>query len=367
MPSTKVNKNIIDTSKPVLVSGATGYVAGVLISQLLDAGVTVHATVRDPSQKDRLQYLQDAADKSRGGGTIKFFAANLLEMGSFDEAAVGCSIIFHTASPFTVDIVDPDKDLIEPAVRGTENVLTTASKTPTVQRVVLTSSCAAVYGDAADLQQEPGQVWTEDSWNRSSSRTDQPYSLSKTLAEQKAWVMAGSQTQWKLVVVNPTLVMGPGLKYHASSESYKRLIQLGGGALVSTGVPDFPIGVVDVRDVAAAHVAAAYVPEAAGRNICNGSNTSLPEMASALREKYAAPKYPVPTKTLYVPKVLLWLIAPYVDISRNFVKKNLGLKMNFDTSKIKKELGLEFLSLETTMQDMYQQLLDEKVIEPKED
>ena len=195
---------------------------------------------------------------------------------------------------------DPDKDLIEPAVRGTENVLTTASQTPSVERVVLTSSCAAVYGHAADLEQEPDQVWTEESWNRSSSRTDQPYSLSKTLAEMKAWVIAGSQTQWKLVVVNPTLVMGPGLKYHAASESYKWLIQLGGGgAMATAGVPDFPVGIVDVRDVAAAHVAAAYLKEAAGRYICNGSNTSFPAMAAALRAKYPPPKYPVPTRTLW--------------------------------------------------------------------
>ena len=291
-----------------------------------------------------------------------------MERGSFDAAAAGCSIIFHTASPFTTDVQDPDKDLIEPAVRGTENVLTTASQTPSVQRVVLTSSCAAVYGHAADLEQEPNQVWTEESWNRSSSRTDQPYSLSKTLAEMKAWVIAGSQTQWKLVVVNPTLVMGPGLKYHAASESYKWLIQLGGGgAMATAGVPDFPMGIVDVRDVAAAHVAAAYLKEAAGRYICNGSNTSFPAMAAALRAKYPPPKYPVPTRTLwYIPKRLLWLLAPYVDLSRTFVQNNLGLKMNFDTSKIQKELGMEFLSLETTLQDMYQQLLDEKVIEPKE-
>ena len=67
MPSTKLlnhagtGTTLIDTSKPVLVTGATGYVAGVLMAQLLDAGVTVHATVRDPSQTERLRYLREAA------------------------------------------------------------------------------------------------------------------------------------------------------------------------------------------------------------------------------------------------------------------------------------------------------------------
>ena len=363
MPCTK--KLDIDTSKPVLVTGATGYVAGVLISQLLDAGVTVHATVRDPSKKDRIQYLQDVADKSRG--SIKFFAADLLKKGSFDEAAAGCSIIFHTASPFVMNVEDPDKDLIEPAVHGTENVLIAASKTPSVKRVVLTSSCAAIYSNAIDLQDTPGHVWTEEIWNRTSTRTDNAYSLSKTMAEQKAWVMAGSQTQYKLVVINPAMVMGPGLMYHATSESYRMLVQLGGGDMAS-GAPDFPLGVVDVRDVAAAHIAAAYLPDAAGRHVCCGSNTSFPEMAAALASKYAPPKYPVPTKKLPMPKVFLWLIAPFVEgpITRSFVSKNMGYHMNFDNSKSKTELGMDYYPLEKTMQDMYQQLLDLKEIVPKE-
>ena len=121
MPLTRDLK--IDTSKPVMVTGATGYVAGVLIAHLLDRGLTVHGTVRDPSKTDRLNYLTEYADRSKG--KIKFFKGDLLEEGSFDGAAKGCEIFFHTASPFIMgdNIKDPDKDLIEPAIRGTENVL----------------------------------------------------------------------------------------------------------------------------------------------------------------------------------------------------------------------------------------------------
>ena len=144
MPSSKKLK--IDTSKPVLVTGATGYVAGVLIQQLLEKGLTVHGTVRDPSKTDRFEYLQKIADASPG--TIKFFKGDLLAPGSFDEAMSGCSTVFHTASPFTMEVKDPQKDLIDPAVLGTENVLNSANKTPTVKRVVVTSSCAAAYSDA---------------------------------------------------------------------------------------------------------------------------------------------------------------------------------------------------------------------------
>jgi nucleoside-diphosphate-sugar epimerase len=258
----------IDTSQPVLVTGATGYVAGVLIAQLLDEGLTVHATVRDPSRTDRIQYLQDLADQRAhiNGSTIKFFGADLLDIGSFDEAATGCSVIFHTASPFAMTAKDPQRDLVDPAVQGTENVLNTAFKTPSVTRVVLTSSIVAIYNHASDgnhttVEQQKlppgggtgGGLLDESVWNRTSTLTDNPYNLSKTLAEQKAWVMAGSQTKYKLVVINPGFVLGPGLKYHASSESYGFLKLLTDGTTFAYGVVDWPLAVVDVRDVAAAH------------------------------------------------------------------------------------------------------------------
>ena len=175
MPCTK-DLNV-STSHPVLVTGATGYVAGVLIAHLLDKGLTVHGTVRDPTKTDRLEHLNKAAAKTKG--TIKFFKADLLTEGSYDEAAKGCSIIFHTASPFAINVEDPDKDLIEPALRGTENVLTTANKTPSVKRVVLTSSVVAMYNSAKEWQDIPGGVFTEEAWNRGSTREENPYFLSK--------------------------------------------------------------------------------------------------------------------------------------------------------------------------------------------
>ena len=58
----------------------------------------MHAAIRDPSKTDRLKYLTDVADASKG--SIKFFKADLLEEGSYLEAIKGCSVVFHTASPF---------------------------------------------------------------------------------------------------------------------------------------------------------------------------------------------------------------------------------------------------------------------------
>ena len=161
----------IDRAKPVLVTGATGYVAGWLVKMLLDEGLTVHAAVRDPDNTTKVQHLLDLATKAPG--EIRFFKSDLLVEGSYAEAMHGCELVYHTASPFTSKIDDPQKDLIKPAVDGTRNVLQQANRTESVKRIVLTSSCAAIYGDNIDLKSTPDGVFTESVWNTSSTPTHQ--------------------------------------------------------------------------------------------------------------------------------------------------------------------------------------------------
>ena len=104
----------IDTSTPVLVTGATGYVAGWIVKGLLEAGVTVHAAVRDPGDHARTADLEALGRASPG--EIRFFRADLLEEGSYAEAMAGCRIVLHTASPFTTRVRDPQAELVDPAL-----------------------------------------------------------------------------------------------------------------------------------------------------------------------------------------------------------------------------------------------------------
>ena len=349
----------IDTNKPVMVTGANGYVASWLVKRLLEEGLTVHAAVRNPSKTEKHAHLDAVAEKA--SGNIKYFAADLLTEGAYAEAMEGCQVVFHTASPFTLDVKDPQKDLIDPAVKGTANVLNQANKVESVERVVVTSSCAAIYCDAIDTVNAPGGKLTEEVWNTTASLDYQPYSYSKTLAEKKAWEIANAQDRWKLVTINPSFVMGPALNATTTtSESYSVLKQMGDGSF-KTGVPKLGAGVVDVRDVAEAHFQAGFNANAQGRYITSAHNTNFYEMAQTLLPKYGD-KYPVPKKAL--PKWLLSLVGPMVNkaFSRSFIKKNVNVPWNADNSKIKKELGMEFRPLQTTMEDSFQVLIDNKMI-----
>jgi dihydroflavonol-4-reductase len=344
---------IMDRSKPVLVTGATGYVAGWIVKRLLEEGLTVHAPVRTPSDPKKTGHLSELA--ARLPGKLRFFKADLLAEGSYAEAMVGCSVVFHTASPFTLNIRDPQTELVDPALLGTRNVLESVNRTPTVTRVVLTSSCAAMYGDNADLKTYAGGTLTEDAWNTSSSLDHNPYAYSKTVAEKEAWALVKKQSRWDLVTIHPSFVLGPGIAPDATSESFALIRQMGDGRM-KAGIPDIGVGVVDVRDVAEAHVRGAFEPKARGRYIVSGHDSTMPLLARALLPRFEA--YPLPRRVL--PKWLVWAVGPLADknTTRRFVSRNVGWPWRADHGKSVRDLGMTYMPLAETVQSMFQQMID---------
>ena len=342
----------IDKTKPVMVTGATGYVGGHIVKNLLEKGHLVHAPIRSPGNKDKTKYLDALAESNTG--SIAYFKADLLTKGSYTDAMEGCDLVIHTASPFITNPKDPQSDLVDPALKGTENVLKTAKATSSVKRVVLTSSCVAIYGEAKDTLGYPNQTMTEDVWNTTSSLKKSPYNYSKTLAEKRAWEIVNTQDRFDMVVINPSFVLGPGVNPYGTSESFSIVKQLGDGSF-KTGVPDLNIGCVDVRDVAEAHYRAGFTPTASGRNICSAENISIMKLADMLRPKYGD-NYPLPKST--APKWLLWLVGPMFGVTRQFVSDNVGYPWQADNSKIKKELGIEFRPISDSINEFFAQIVE---------
>ena len=141
----------IEKTKPVLVTGGSGYLASWIIKMLLEEGINVNATVRDPSSITKVEHLRGLTETSTG--QLKLFKSDLMDNGSFDEPMQDCELVIHTASPFFVTgIKNPEDELIRPAKDGTRNVLESAKRNSTVKRIVLTSSVAAIHGDNADIE-----------------------------------------------------------------------------------------------------------------------------------------------------------------------------------------------------------------------
>ncbi len=342
---------------PILVTGATGYIASWVIKQLLEKGHTIHATVRDLNKKKSFAHLEKIANQS--SGSLQLFQANLLTPHAFDEAMQGCEIVLHMASPFVVtNYKDAVKDIIEPAVIGTENVLNSVNQTESVKRVVVTSSIASTYGDAIDIRQTANNEFDESHWNTTSSETHQPYPYSKVMAERKAWDMQKTQTRWDLVCINPALVLGPSLTPSTQSGSVEVLQQFANGMTLA-GVPPMWNGIVDVRDVADAHLQAAFNPKAENRYIISGGTLSLLEMGKILRQHFGN-KFPFPRNQL--PKAAFKLLGPFIGFSKSFVELNMGYPIYFNADKSKKDLGIHYRNIETSLVEHFQQLLDDGVV-----
>jgi dihydroflavonol-4-reductase len=324
----------------VTITGLTGFIAAHTAAQLLSRGDVVRGTVRSvPKAREnpRLMGLPGAADR------LQLVEADLLADGAFDTAVADAEHVFHMASPYSLEFKDAQKDLVDPAVKGTLNVLQACAKSPSVKRVVLTSSMAAI------TDEPDGRVLTEADWNTRSSLTRNPYYFSKSEAERAAWAfMEKEKPPFDLVVINPFLVIGPSLTPGLNTSNQIIVEALTG---VFPAIMQLNWGMVDVRDVALAHVLAAETPSASGRYLCAADNITMRQLIDILKP-LAKPTDKLPTRAIdfwlgsFIGRFFAFTQPPG---AASYMKTHLGRMVRFDTGKIQKGLGLKYRDIRETI------------------
>lgn len=248
----------------VLLTGVSGFLGSHVTLALLDAGYAVRGSVRDLRRAEgvRAALAQAGADTSR----LEIVSLDLLSDAGWTEAAAGCRYVQHVASPLPVRQPKDRSTLIRPAVEGTERALHAANAAG-AERVVLTSSIAAImYGHAGRAT-----PYTEADWTELGGPGVSAYIESKTRAERAAWaLMAAAGRREALAVINPSIILGPLLESDPGASVMLVLTLLKGWI---PAAPRMHFGLVDVRDVAAMHVAAMTAPEAGGRRFIATSGT----------------------------------------------------------------------------------------------
>jgi nucleoside-diphosphate-sugar epimerase len=338
-------------TETVLVTGGSGFVATHLVSQLLDRGYTVRASVRSLAGAAKVEPLRRLGAAREG--SLELFEADLLRPGSFDAAIDGCKYVFHVASPFLLpeQIKNTGRDVIKPAVEGTRSIIAGIGRAPSVERLVLTSTVGAIFGDYADVQGMKNETLTEEYFNTTSTPENNPYHYAKTVAERTAWELVGAADRWSMVTVNPGLILGPSLTPVSDSGSLFLMNELMAGYFFY-GAPGFSFTFVDVRDVAEAHIRAAENPAASGRYIlARPEMVSMHEMAQIIRSEY-------PRRALIprhrVPDVAVRILGPRFGLTRDYIARHLGISFAVDNHRSVDELGLVYRPVRETVLDHYE-------------
>jgi nucleoside-diphosphate-sugar epimerase len=259
------------------------------------------------------------------------------------------------ASPLPRKPPKHEDELIVPARDGALRVLDAASKAG-VERVVMTSSLAAVlYGHRRD----GSRVFDEESWSLLTPEVG-AYERSKTIAERAAWdFVAGlpAERRIELVTINPGLVLGPILDedYGTSGELVKKLMARELPACVHVGW-----AMVDVRDVAAMHLAAMTTPEAAGKRfVCATEHAWMIDVARILDRHFRSRGYRIPLREL--PGWSLRVLALF-DKTMRVVVNDYDKRQDVSSERARRILGWKPRGLEEMVVAMGESLIRHGVV-----
>ena len=318
----------------VLVTGASGFVGKWTVIELLRAGFDVRGTIRSEAKAEQVQQAVVAQLGEDALRMLSFVRADLMRDTGWTNAMVRVDAVVHVAAQIVAEEPKDVSVVVGPALEGTERVMRFAA-VGGVKRVVMTSSIATVgYGHG---QVSGTRVYDESHFTQLDKlRYTWAYAVGKTKAEQSAWAYARSEGL-ELTTIHPGAILGPALDGDTSI-SLKMVSDLLEGTMPA--MPSNGFSIVDVRDVAAMHVAALQQPKAIGQRYLAASDyTPFPEVGRILREAY--PDRQITQKI--VPDWIIRLLARFGGPTRQIIN-DIGNEKHFSPDKGEALLGRPFIS-----------------------
>lgn len=312
-------------TRPVFITGASGFVGGAVLRHLLEEGREVRALARSA----------DAERRVREAGATPVHG-DLFDPQALLEGMRGCATVFHAAGVNESCLRDP-APMLRTNVDGSAQVVRAAAAAG-VARVVHTSS-ASTIGEAE------GTVGTEASAHRGWFLSQ--YERSKFLAEQRV-LQLGRDLKVDVVCVNPSSVQGPG-RTEGSARLLLEIVNRRRPAMVDTW-----LSIVDVDDCAAGHLLAERDGAPGERYLLNGTSLTSADAVVLLRSVSGRPAH-----VLTLPRAAASVAGAAAGLASRLLRRPLPLcpevvrtllhGHRFDASRAQRELGLHYRPLRDTV------------------
>lgn len=370
----------------VAVTGANGFLASHIVDQLLKEGHTVRATVRNQKDTKKISHLIDLTKSrwvEREGhliwfflklfffflsscrGRLEFFDADLTKSGSFDGAFCGADVVMHVAAPVVMKSSNPMRDIVEPALRGADDILKSVERSGSVQHFILTSSQETVHdahekhpwerdddGDDPNGSGLPSTGSDGSHWNTHADISG-PYTLAKVQSEQSvldAFRNRPSLSGIRLTILLPGWIMGPPMSsLPPPPVSLEPFLALGSGEYPF--IPQLSVQPVDVRDCAAAHILSMKLSTSdriLRIPLCSPHVLSLYDMVDVCRQVDPS----LPWASLIMPNWMMYAACLFDSrLSWGYVRDNVGRRYRMQSAPSSRLLGVQYRPLKQSFGD----------------
>ncbi|MCB0597959.1 MAG: NAD-dependent epimerase/dehydratase family protein, partial [Phaeodactylibacter sp.] len=196
------------------IIGGAGFIGSYVTKQFLENGYRVKVSATDISNKEKYAHLSAL----KNAENMELAPLDVQHLDQLKAFAAGCDILVHCGTPFQLEVEDPQRDLLAPTIKGTENFLRVVSETPAVKKVVFVASVAAHNTDFPMPAPgfAPAHVFTEKD-KPYCSQESHPYCQAKYYADQavRKFTEENPAPGFDIVTVSPVGVMGNQLSGRA--------------------------------------------------------------------------------------------------------------------------------------------------------
>jgi nucleoside-diphosphate-sugar epimerase len=321
----------------IFVTGGTGLVGSHILLELSQKGEQFKALKRDSSSLSICENIFKYYNAEDLFEKINWVVGDINDIPSLESGMQNCDMVLHAAG--VVSFAPSDAELLKKVnIEGTANVMNVALSSR-VKKVGFVSSIAVLGRNSTE-----GIVDEECHFKH--TKLDSNYALSKYYAEQEVW--RASQEGLNVVIVNPSVILGPGDWNKGSSQIFQKIHS--GLKFYTPG----STGYVDVVDVSSSLIALLFSKIKNERFIVNGANLKYRDCFDRIAVAFNKPKATIKVTPLL--KEIAWrmesvrscILGTKALLTRETANSAMT-NSSFSTAKIKEVINFNFTDIDATI------------------